>query len=68
MNVFMTRIYAAPMEGITGYIYRREHARHFGGCDRYYMPFIDPKDQSSLMKKEKKEMDSFNKLNNILFL
>lgn len=56
MNVFMTRIYAAPMEGITGYIYRREHARHFGGCDRYYMPFIDPKDQSSLMKKEKKDI------------
>ena len=53
---FMTRIYAAPMEGITGYIYRKEHARHFGGCDRYFMPFIDPKDHASLMKKEKKDI------------
>ena len=50
------KIYAAPMEGITGYIYRNLHAEYFGGCDRYYMPFVDPKDQASLMRKEKKDI------------
>ena len=54
------KYYAAPMEGITGYIYRRTHAKHFGGCDRYYMPFVDPKDHASLMRKEKKDMDPDN--------
>lgn len=54
------KYYAAPMEGITGYIYRRIHAKHFGGCDRYYMPFVDPKDHASLMRKEKKDIDPRN--------
>ena len=32
--------YAAPMEGITTYIYRRAHARLYGGIDKYFTPFI----------------------------
>ena len=32
----------APMEGVTGHIYRRLHARMFPGADRYYAPFIAP--------------------------
>lgn len=36
------RLYFAPMEGITTHIYRRVHARLFGGADRYYAPFIAP--------------------------
>ncbi len=32
----------APMEGITGYIYRRVHARFFPGVSRYYAPFFSP--------------------------
>lgn len=31
---------AAPMEGITTYIYRRAHARWYGGIDKYFTPFI----------------------------
>lgn len=30
----------APMEGITGYIYRNAYAGYFGDMDRYYTPFI----------------------------
>lgn len=30
----------APMEGITGYIYRNAYRKYFGGMDRYYTPFI----------------------------
>lgn len=32
----------APMEGLTGCIYRRVHRRFFSGIDRYYAPFISP--------------------------
>ena len=32
----------APMEGVTGAIYRTAHHRHFPGVDRYYMPFLSP--------------------------
>lgn len=32
----------APMEGITGSIYRRVHARFFPGADVYYAPFLAP--------------------------
>lgn len=35
----------APMEGVTGYIYRRTHARFFPGVPRYYAPFIAPDGQ-----------------------
>lgn len=30
----------APMEGLTGYIYRNAYRKYFGGMDRYYTPFI----------------------------
>lgn len=36
------KYYFAPMEGITGYIYRNAHQACFGGMDRYYSPFIAP--------------------------
>ena len=32
----------APMEGVTGRIYRRVHARFFPGVSRYYAPFFSP--------------------------
>jgi len=32
----------APMEGVTGYIYRRIHARFFPGMAAYYAPFFSP--------------------------
>lgn len=37
----MTYLFA-PMEGITGRVYRRVHRRHFPGIDRYYAPFYSP--------------------------
>ena len=32
----------APMEGITGYVFRNAHHRHFHGIKSYYTPFISP--------------------------
>lgn len=34
--------YFAPMEGVTGAIYRTVHHRLFPQVDRYYMPFLSP--------------------------
>ena len=32
----------APMEGITGHVFRRVHAECFGALDCYYTPFLPP--------------------------
>ena len=34
--------YFAPMEGVTGAIYRAAHHQYFPGVDKYYMPFLTP--------------------------
>ena len=34
------KIYLAPLEGITGYTYRRALYQCFGGFDKYFIPFI----------------------------
>ncbi len=44
--------YAAPMEGITGYIYRNAHHRVFGGADKYFTPFLSPGKKRSLRSRE----------------
>lgn len=44
-------LYFAPLEGITGYIYRNTHHELFGGCDAYYAPFITPVENERLNRK-----------------
>lgn len=34
------KYYLAPMEGLTTYIFRNALHRHYGGCDRFFAPFI----------------------------
>ena len=34
------QLYFAPLEGITGYVYRNAHHACFGGADRYFTPFV----------------------------
>lgn len=36
------KYYFAPMEGITGYIFRNAHHACFSGVERYYTPFLAP--------------------------
>ncbi|MBR4080952.1 MAG: tRNA-dihydrouridine synthase family protein [Clostridia bacterium] len=38
----MTQLYFAPLEGITDAIFRRVHHEHFGGVDKYFIPFVSP--------------------------
>lgn len=54
------RIDAAPMQGITTYIYRRTHAEIFGGVDRYYMPFFSPTVEHIITDKEMRDITPEN--------
>ena len=38
----MTAFYCAPLEGVTGYAFRRAHARYFAPADKYFAPFFAP--------------------------
>ncbi len=49
--------YFAPLEGITGYVYRTVHHRYFPGIDRYYMPFVAPNYTMHFKEKEKQDID-----------
>lgn len=51
----------APMEGLTGHVFRRVHAEHFGALDRYYTPFLTPPHPgSSFGKRAAAEVDPAN--------
>lgn len=46
------KYYFAPMEGITGYIYRNAHHRVYGGMDQYFTPFLVPNQTKKLSTRE----------------
>lgn len=48
--------YFAPMEGITGHVYRRAHHKFFAGIDKYFIPFISPNQFGHLSSKEKNNL------------
>ena len=54
------KIYMAPMEGLTGYVYRNAHRECFGDMDGYFTPFLTG---SKLSAKEKREVEPDNNLN-----
>ena len=41
------QFYLAPMEGLTGYVYRNAYHKYFPAADRYFTPFITNKKMSS---------------------
>ena len=46
------KFYFAPMEGITGYIYRNAHHACFNHIEKYFSPFIMPNQSESFKTKE----------------
>lgn len=44
--------YLAPMEGITGYIYRNAHHEFFPHADKYFTPFLSPTQNHKFASKE----------------
>ena len=50
------KFYLAPMEGITGHIYRDSYEKYFHNIDKYFTPFIVPNQRVSLKTKELKDL------------
>lgn len=50
------RIYMAPLEGVTGYLYRIAHEKIYGGIDKYFAPFISPSEKCPMTPKERKDL------------
>lgn len=51
-----TDIALAPLEGITGYIYRSAFHRIFSGVNRYFTPFITPHTDQCFNSREKNDV------------
>ncbi len=50
------KLYAAPMEGLTTYIWRDAHRAIFGGADKYFTPFLSPNGTLTFQRKELDEI------------
>lgn len=50
------KFYLAPLEGITGYIYRRAYRDFFPNMDKYFIPFVEPHRKRDFNAKEWKEI------------
>ena len=48
--------YFAPMESITGYIYRNIYEKHFGGIQKYFSPFITTNQHYGMQNREKRDV------------
>ena len=46
------KFYLAPMEGVTGYIYRNAYHAHFRPMDKYFTPFLAPKHSGGFSHRE----------------
>lgn len=50
------KFYLAPMEEVTGYVFRNVYHELYGGIDKYFGPFIAPNQHNSFKTREKKEI------------
>lgn len=51
------RYYFAPMEGVTGALFRQVHHRYFPGVDKYYTPFLSPSQDHVFSRRERREIE-----------
>lgn len=52
--------YLAPLEGVTGWIFRSALYECFGGFDKYFIPFIRPNQMGHFSSREKKDISPEN--------
>ena len=50
------QIYFAPLEGITGYVFRNAYNKYYGGVDKYFTPFITPHTKKLMNSREKRDI------------
>jgi len=49
--------YLAPMEEVTGYLFRQMIHKHFGGVNRYFTPFLSPLTGCTFKTRQGRELD-----------
>ena len=54
------KIYFAPLEGITGYIFRNAYNEIYGNIDKFFAPFISPSEKCPMTAKERKDVTPEN--------
>ena len=54
------KIYFAPMEGITGFVFRNAFHSVFGGVDKYYAPFVSPGPDIGIPKRQMRDISPEN--------
>ncbi len=52
----MLKFEMAPLEGLTGYIFRRTYQEFFGGIDTYYTPFLSPNHDGGVRSRERNDV------------
>ncbi|MDD6442255.1 MAG: tRNA-dihydrouridine synthase family protein [bacterium] len=50
------KFYLAPMEGITGYVYRNAYQKYFEPFDKYFLPFISPNPKGKFAPWEEEDL------------
>ena len=50
----------APLDGITKAVYRQVWHRHFGGADRYFIPFFSPTEHHVFTDRDRREVGPEN--------
>ena len=54
------KLYLAPLEGITGYIFRNSYEKLYGNIVKYFAPFVSPTECCALTPKERKDINPDN--------
>ncbi|MBO4927408.1 MAG: tRNA-dihydrouridine synthase family protein [Clostridiales bacterium] len=54
------KIYFAPLEGVTTYIYRKAYNEIYGHIDKFFSPFISPAENCPMTPRERKDIDPEN--------
>ena len=56
------KIYFAPLEGVTTYIFRNAFSEIYGHVDKYFAPFISPAENCPLTPRERKDIAPENNI------
>ncbi|MCR5487948.1 MAG: tRNA-dihydrouridine synthase family protein [Lachnospiraceae bacterium] len=56
----MAVIYMAPMEGLTGYVYRGLYRDLYGDVEKYFTPFIGAAEKKIIRTRDRKEVEPEN--------
>ena len=51
-----TKLYTAPLEGVTGFAWRKAHSEVFGCADKYFSPFLSPTEHHSFTTRELRDI------------